>query len=154
MYKTVGKALNSVIILVCVTCLAVVGCSSIVDRVIPTDVNPRSASYAGYADKDLYSLYDAKVIKDEIAIVHRDTQMELLRQTEDDVFAFQTARSFIEAAIEASEDFKEKVIGNDANPLSVSGFLFALTGGLIGRSFFRRPGDLTPDEARAKGATV
>lgn len=148
------RLFNSLLILVCVTLLAVVGCTSLVDRVTPADVSPHAPRYIGQEPKDIYSLYDLKRLQDDVSIEHRNVQVELLRLTEDDTFGFEIARGFIEAAIREAEEFKSKVIGDESNPLGVYTFLSLLTGGLIGRSYFRRPGDLTPDEARAKGAVV
>jgi hypothetical protein len=148
------KVVNSLIILTCIAFLAVMGCATLMDRLTPTMVNPKAPEYVGQDPQDIYSLYELKIMQDNIAIQHRDRQLELLRLAEDDTNGFKDARGFIEPAVAEANALQEKIIGSDANPLSLSGFLFALTGGLIGRSFFRRPGDLTKEEAVAKGATV
>lgn len=149
-----AKTINTTLIMVCVAMLAVIGCDSAMDRLIPASVHPRAPEYAGMELKDIYSLYDLKVIADEIVIQHRETQIDLKRLSEDDKYAYQDATGFISQSISEAEAFKEAIVGDDSNPLSMSGMLFMLTGGLVGRSFFRRPGDLTPDEAKAKGAKV
>lgn len=144
-------------IFVCIVCAAILiifGCQTVVDRITPASVGPQAPEYLGEEPKDIYSLYELKIMKDTIAINHRDKQLELLRAAEDDTYAFNDAKGFIEPAIQEAEALQEKIIGSDDNPLSVSGLLFMLTGGVVGRTFFRRPGDLTPDEARAKGAAV
>jgi hypothetical protein len=134
--------------------LAVIGCDSAMDRLIPASVHPRACEYVGMEWKDIYSLYDLKVIADEVVIQHREAQIDLKRLSEDDKYAYQDATGFISQSISEAEAFKEAIVGDDSNPLSMSGLLFMLTGGLVGRSFFRRPGDLTPEEAKAKGAQV
>lgn len=144
-------------IFVCVICMVILfifGCQTIVDRITPAAVAPQAPSYIGETPKDIYSLYRLKLMKDAIAIQHRDKQLELLRAAEDDTYGFNDAKGFIEPAIQEANALQERIIGDDGNPYSVSGLLFLLTGGVVGRSFFRRPGDLTVDEARAKGATV
>lgn len=148
------KIVPSLLILLCVTLLAVVGCASIVDRLTPAYVPPQAAEYADREPQDIYSLHNVKVIQTDTTIKHRNTQLDLKRLAEDDEYAYQDALGFIEAAIAEAEAFQAQVLGDDNNPLSVSGLLFMLTGGLVGRSFFKRPQDLTIDEARAKGATV
>jgi hypothetical protein len=132
----------------------VVGCASIVDRLTPAYVEPQAAEYVDQEPQDIYSLHDVKIIQTDTTIKHRNTQLDLKRLAEDDTYAYQDALSFIDTAIAEAEAFQQKVLGDDNNPLSVSGLLFMLTGGLVGKSFFRRPGDLTPDEAKAKGAQV
>jgi len=134
--------------------LAVIGCDSAMDRLIPASVHPRACEYVGMEWKDIYSLYDLKVIADEVVIQHREAQIDLKRLSEDDKYAYQDATGFISQSISEAEAVKEAIVGADSNPLSMSGLLFMLTGGLVGRSFFRRPGDLTPEEAKAKGAQV
>lgn len=148
------RILPSLFILLCVTILACLSCASVMDRVTPAYTPPQAPEYVNQEVKDLYSLFELRIMQSDIAIHHRNMQLELLRAAEDDELAFQDAKGFIEPAIAEANSFQQKVIGNDANPISISGFLFALTGGVIGRSFFRRPGDLTTDEARAKGAEV
>lgn len=149
-----SKALNTLLILICVVGIAITGCDSLVDRAIPADVSSHSATYAGQDPNHLYNLHEAKRLRDNIVIRHRNEQLDLKRLSEDDTYSYQDATGFIETAITEAEQFKETVVGNDNNPLSVSGLLFMLTGGLVGRSFFKRPGDLSPDEAKTKGAAV
>ena len=146
--------LSIFVCVVCMTILFIFGCQTVVDRITPASVAPQAPEYVGQDVKDIYSLYELKLMKDTIAIQHRDKQLELLRSAEDDTYAFNDAKGFIEPAIQEADALQAKVIGDDNNPLSVSGLLFMLTGGVVGRSFFRRPGDLTPEEARAKGAAV
>jgi hypothetical protein len=120
------------------------------DRVTPAWVAPQAPSYVGDQPKDIYSLYELKTMQSEISIQHRDKQLELLRLAEDDTYGFQDAAGFIEPAILAASDLQNRVIGDDVNPFSVSGLLMLLTGGAVGRQFLKRPGDLTPDEHKAK----
>jgi len=148
------RIIPSIIILVSVTILACLGCASIVDRLTPGYVQPQAPQYVNQEPKDIYSLFEMKILQDDISISHRNRQLELLRTAEDDDLAFQDARGFLEPAIREAEEFQTKIIGDDSNPISISGFLFALTGGMIGRSFLKRPGDMTKDEARMKGARV
>lgn len=148
------KIVPSLLILLCVTLLAMVGCASLIDRVTPAYVAPQAAEYVDREPQDIYSLHDVKIIQADTTIKHRDTQLDLKRLAEDDTHAYRDALGFIDKAIAEAEAFQQQVLGDDNNPLSVSGLLFMLTGGLVGRSFFKRPGDLTVDEAKAKGAQV
>lgn len=140
--------------LVLLVVLTLLGCQTVMDRVTPGYVAPQAPEYVDEEVKDIYSLHELKLMKDNIAITHRDKQLELLRAAEDDTYAFQDAKGFIEPAIQEADELQDKIIGDDTNPFSLSGLLFLTTGGVIGRSFFKRPGDLTKDEARAKGAAV
>lgn len=149
-----SKYLNTLLILICLVLIGATGCDSMMDRVIPASVGPQAPEYVGEEPKPIYNLHELKEMMDEVVIVHRNTQLDLKRLSEDDTYAYQDATGFIDSAIQESEAFKQQIVGDDNNPLSVSGLLFMLTGGLVGRSFFRRPGDLTPDEAKAKGAAV
>jgi len=149
-----SKILNTLIILLCVTLLACIGCDSLMDRVIPASVQPQAPEYVGQEIQDVYSLHELKIMQDNIIITHRDTQLDLMRLAEDDKYAYTDALGFIDTAIEEAAAFKEKIVGDDNNPLSVSGMLFMLTGGLVGRSFFKRPQDYTPEQVEVEKAKV
>jgi len=149
-----SKILNTTIILLCVILLACVGCDSVMDRLTPASVPQYAPAYVGGEPQDIYSLHDLKIMQDDILITHRVNQIDLKRLAEDDKYAYQDAIGFIDVAIKEAETFKEKIVGDDNNPLSVSGLLFMLTGGLVGRSFFRRPGDYTPEEVEVEKAKV
>lgn len=149
------SCMTSVVTTLVLTCvLVLLGCQTVVDRITPASVAPQAPQYLDRDPKDLYSLYELRLMKDTIAIEHRNKQLELLRLAEDDTYAFQDARGFIEPAIAEADELQANIIGDDGNPFSISGMLFLLTGGVVGRSFFKRPGDLTKDEAKAKGAAV
>ena len=149
-----SKLLNTLMILICVVGIAVTGCDSLINRIIPADISPHTTAYAGADPNHIYNLYEAKRLMDDVLILHRENLLELERGIEDENNAHKDARNFLDASITEAEQFKETVIGDDNNPLSISGLLFMMTGGLVGRSFFKRPGDLSPDEAKAKGAAV
>jgi len=150
-----SKLLNTLMILVCVVGIAVTGCDSLINRMIPIDVSPHTTAYAGADPDHIYNLYEAKRLMDDVLILHRENLLELGRGIEDENNAHKDARDFLDASIAESEAFKEIVVGNDNNPLSVSGLLFMLTGGLVGRSFFKRPGDKDPTEvAQIKTGTA
>ena len=154
MKQKAAKAINTVVILLCLSLIACTGCSSILDRLTPASVSDAGPEYAGQTPKDYYSLHEVKMMQEHIIIKHHDTQIDLKRLAEDDELAYTDALGFIQKSIAESMKVQDQIIGDDNNPLSVSGLLFLLTGGLIGRSYFRRPGDLTVDEAKAKGAAV
>ena len=137
-------------VVVCTILLILLGCQTIMDCITPAWVSPQAPEYVGDQPKDIYSLYELKLMQNEIAIQHRDKQLELLRLAEDDTYGFQDAKEFIEPAIQAASDLQNQVIGDDTNPFSVSGLLMLITGGAVGRQFLKRPGDLSPDEHKVK----
>lgn len=148
------KIIPSLLILLCVSLIAIVGCASIVDRLTPAYVAPQAAEYVGDEPQDIYSLHNIKVMQTDTAIKHRGVQIDLKRLAEDDEYAYQDALGFIETAIAEAELFQQQILGDDNNPLSVSGLLFMITGGLVGRSFFKRPQDYTPEQVQVEIAKV
>lgn len=154
MDKTYRDFKNIVLVVVCVAALGFIGCRSFMDRITPAEVSPHVSAYLGVEHDGLTSLHDAKQKKDAVIIKHRDVQTDLLREAQDDEVAYKDAIVFIEASIAESQALQDLVVGSEDQPFSILGVLAGLTGGAaIGRAM-KRKGDLTVEEARAKGATV
>jgi hypothetical protein len=126
------------------------------DEVTPTIVEDQPFEYVGktvphnFFSRNLVSLAQAKALEDGIVIDHRNNQMEHLRALEDDKYAHDAALGFVQASIKASEQFQQTMVGSEGNPLSLMG-LIGMTGlgGFIGRQYFRKPGDFSPEQHEA-----
>lgn len=143
-------------VLLTVVCMAIVGlvsCRALLEEVVPVRINERATTYAE-VDPDSFgiieSLADAKRVKVEIIVNHRDMQLALDRAKEDDNLAHGDAYGFINSNIAAGEDTLDLIIGSEDNPFSLMGLIVTLGiggGGLaLGRKYMKRPGDFTPQE--------
>ena len=133
--------------------IGVVSCRSMLEEVFPVGINKRAVEYAKVDPDDLKpypTLADAKRVKIEIILNHRDTQISLKRQAEDDNLSNGDALGFINQDISTGDANLDLVIGSEDNPFSIMGMLFAAGlggGGLaVGRKYLKRPGDFTPQE--------
>jgi len=139
-------------IIVAILIVGVLGCRCLMDEVTPAKINDRTIKYAE-VDKGIIgfpSLADVKRLKTEIVINHRDKQIDLKRIAQDDKLAYQDALNFIDASIAEAEYVQSLVIGDENNPFSILGLLAPLgIGTALGRRYFKRPGDLSPEEAKA-----
>lgn len=150
---------NVVLVMVCMMAVVTIGCRGFVDRITPAELSPQVSKYVGVEDKEIVSLFDAKRIKDQVIIKHRDTQVDLMRQAQDDEVYYQDAITFIQQSINASQEFQDLVVGSEDQPFSILGVLAGLTGGAaIGRAL-KRKGDLSPAEveevvAKAKASVL
>ncbi len=142
---------NVILVLVVLMMIALVGCGSLLDRVTPSTIPKRAATYAKMPDKEgVQSLYDAEIIKRELGIVHRDNQLAFMRQIEDDKLAYDDARVIVENNIADSRELQSTVLnGVDMIP-GVNSMLYGMGGLLVGRNFLKRPGDLTKEEAASQ----
>jgi len=144
------KKLKSVlIILLCMVVLAVIGCRSLMDELTPIKIDERAMEYAGVEKESLgfISLADAEYLRTEIIIKHRDGQLNLKRIAQDDKIKYQDALGFIDANIDEARVLQGILVGNEDNPYSLLGLLAPMgIAGLVGRQYFRRPGDYTPEE--------
>lgn len=132
--------------------ITILSCRSLLEEVMPASINKRAVAYAAVDPNDLKpypTLADAKRVKIEIIVNHRDQQIALKRAAEDDNLYHGDALGFINQDITVGDANLDLVIGSKGNPLSIMGVLFALAGGsglAVGRKFLRRPGDFTPEE--------
>ncbi len=133
--------------------IGIVSCRSLLEEIMPASVDKRAAKYANVNPEELEpypTLADAKRIKVEIILNHRDQQLALKRASEDDNLNHGDALGFINQSIIVSDANLDLLIGSEDNPFSIMGILFSLGvggGGLaLGRRFLRRPGDFTPEE--------
>lgn len=120
---------------------------------MPVDINKRAVEYSKVDPDDLKpypTLADAKRVRVEIIMNHRDKQIALKRTAEDDNLAHSDAYGFINQDILAGDSNLDLFIGSEDNPFSIMGILFSLGvggGGLaLGRRFLKRPGDYTPEQ--------
>ena len=144
-------------LLICIICLAIVSCRSAIDEVTPVIVEDQVIEYVGklpphnFFSRNLVSLAQAKAMEDGIIITHRDNQVQHLRALEDDKYCYDVASGFVREAIKATEEFQQTVVGSESNPFSLLG-IFGVAGlsGFVGKQYFKRSGDFTPDEHEAE----
>lgn len=136
--------------------IAVVSCRSLLEEVMPVDINKRAVEYSKIDPEELKpypTLADAKRVRVEIIVNHRDKQISLKRLAEDDNLANGDALGFINQNIAVGESNLGMIIGSEDNPFSIMGLLFAAGlggGGLaVGRRYFKRQGDYSPEEYEA-----
>ena len=150
--------LNWLLGVVCVICLALISCRSMMDRITPCAVTEQSFKYTkGSLDgfKEIDSLYNVKKLHNEIVIGHRTEQISLKRLAEDDELDYGDAIGFIDANIKEAEYLQGVIVGSEDQPFSLLGILVGFTGGAaVGRAL-KRKGDYSPTEmeevvARAK----
>ncbi|KKN69768.1 hypothetical protein LCGC14_0437140 [marine sediment metagenome] len=143
---------NLLLVIACITSLAVISCRSMMDRVTPTTVTEQSYEYVeGSLDgfKEIDSLHNVKKLRTKIIIKHRTEQIGYLRAAEDDDHANSDAIGFINANIKEAEYLQGIIVGSEDQPLSLIGILAGFTGGAaIGRAL-KRKGDYSPEEVEA-----
>jgi len=139
---------NYVLLLCALVFVALVSCGSLVDRVTPVEKPKRSAIYVGEdPNQGWFSQWDAKEMRSDIIIQHRDINLWLLRRAEDDKYAYEDAVGFITVSIKEGKDLQDIVIGDETHPVSIFGILGPLAGGaLIGKEVFKRRRDYTPHD--------
>jgi len=123
------------------------------DEVTPAIVEDQVFEYTNndaphnFFSRNLVSLAQAKALEDGIIIEHRNEQTDHLRALEDDKYCYDVALGFVQTSIKSSEQFQQTVVGSESNPLSLLGLIGMVgAGGFIGKQYFRRPGDYTPEE--------
>jgi len=139
---------NVLLVIICTASLVVIGCRGILDRITPAEEAPQVGSYLDRGSKDFTSLFDLRRDRDAIIIKHREGQISLKRLAQDDKRQYQDVITFVDEAIEESQQFQDLVVGSEDQPFSILGVLAGFAGGAaIGRAL-KRKGDLTPEEAR------
>lgn len=152
-----SKVKTVLLTVVCMIVLSVLSCRALLEEGVPVKINKRAIEYAEVDPNSfgtIESLADAKRVKTEIIINHRDKQLGLRREAEDDNLAHGDAYGFINSNILTGEQTLDLLIGSEDNPFSIMGLLVTLGiggGGLaLGRSYLKRPGDYTPQEHEAE----
>lgn len=152
-----GKLKTVLLTIGCIIVLAILSCRTFLEEIVPVDINDRAIKYAKVDPESfgiIESLADAKRVKVEVVINHRNIQLGLKRASEDDNLAHGDAYGFINNNITAGEQTLDLIIGSGDNPFSIMGLLFSLgIGGgslAIGRKYLKRPGDFTPQEHEAE----
>lgn len=144
------KTLKTVLLtLFFVVLIGIISCRSYLDEVLPVSIDKRASEYAG-ADPDdfgaIVSLADAKRVKVEIILNHRDQQIFLKRQAEDDNLAHGDALGFIDNTITVGDARMDMLIGSEDQPFSLLGIVALLsTGGIglgVGKKFFKSDKEL------------
>lgn len=142
--------------LIGIIALTIIGCNTLLDSVTPCHLPTRSLAYVGTEPNSvLPTLNSARILRNEIIIKHRDTQIDYLRLAEDDTLAYHDAKGWIENEITESQKLQDLFIGSAEQPFSILGILGSGGIGLaIGKSFFKRKKDYTPEEYQAAVATA
>lgn len=149
---------NVLLIIVCLLCVAVISCRSLIDRVTPCE-NPEQAyeyvngSLEGHQEFD--SLYNVKKQRLKMIIQHRTDLISLKRNIEDEGYKYDDAIGLIDGEIEASQELQDFVVGGGGTDFSLMGIIAGFAGGGALFNMRKRNGDKSPTEveeivARAK----
>ena len=141
--------MKKLIIPVLVTlCLCVLSCQSLLDKVTPSNIPRVAVDYFNPDPNEQIwpTLETAKNMRAGIIRKHRDTQLDLKYQALADRNFYHDALNVIEPAIEEAAEAQAMAVGTEAKP----GLLWSLLlgGGTLyaGRTFMRRPGDVSKEE--------
>ena len=149
---------NIILILVCLLCVAVISCRSMIDRFTPCEVPEQTYGYIygsldGYKEVD--SLFNVRKMRLEMIIQHRTDLIGLKRAIEDEGYGYNDAIGLVNNQIEESQSFQDLVVGGPDTDFSLIGILAGFTGGAAIGKMLKRKGDYSPTEveevvARAK----
>jgi len=143
------RLLSYTMLVLGIMCVAALGCRTLVDSLTPVMVPNQALEYVGRSD-GWTSLRDARDIRVDILITHRDRQLDLIRDIEDDKYAFEDALQLVEYNIKGAEDLQSLIMGSAEQPFSVLGLLAGAFPGLaIGSLLLKRPQDYTKDQVEA-----
>ncbi len=142
--------------ILCILCLAVMSCQSLLDKVTPCDIPKPARDYAGVDPNQARgplgypTLYNARQIETAVETTHHHAQINFMRQVQDDNYKYQIALDLIRPPIAESQQLQDRIIGSPEQPLSILGVL-----GASGLTYWigakrKRPGDLDPDQAEAE----
>lgn len=139
---------NLLLVIVCVICLALISCQSIMDRVTPSEVSEQTYKYVtgsldGY--QEVTSLYGVKKLRDKMIIQHRTSLVDLMRMIEDENYNYSDAESIM-ADIKAAQELQALVIGGPNQDFSLLGIIAGFTGGAAIFNRLKRRGDYSPAE--------
>ena len=156
------KNMSVLLILVCLLCVAIISCRSMIDRVTPCEVPEQAYEYVngtmeGYTELD--SLYNVRKMRLEMIIQHRTDLISLKRAIEDEDYGYDDAVGLINNQIEESQNFQDIVVGGPDTEFSLIGILAGFTGGAAIGKMLKRKGDYSPAEvedvvARAKNTNT
>lgn len=149
---------NLILIAVCLLCVAVISCQSVMDRMTPCEVPEQAYEYVngsleGY--KEIGSLHNVRKLRLSMIIQHRTDLIGLKRAIEDEGYAYDDAIGLINGQIEESQALQDLVVGGPDTDFSLIGILAGFTGGAAIGKMLKRKGDYSPTEveevvARAK----
>ena len=152
------KNMSVALILICILCVAVISCRSMIDRVTPCEVPEQAYEYVhgtldGYKEVD--SLYNVRKLRLQMIIQHRTDLIGLKRAIEDEGYEYNDAIGLVNNQIEESQAFQDLVVGGPDTEFSLIGILAGFTGGAAIGKMLKRKGDYSPAEveevvARAK----
>lgn len=152
------KNLSVTLVLVCLLCVAVISCRSMIDRLTPCEVPEQAYEYVhgsmdGYEEID--SLYNVRKLRLAMIIQHRTDLIGLKRAIEDEGYEYDDAIGLVTNQIEESQNFQDLVVGGPDTEFSLIGILAGFTGGAAIGKMLKRKGDYSPVEveevvARAK----
>jgi len=135
-----------VMIVIGLLCLATISCNSVIDSITPVKVPNASLQYLNIELDGWMNLVEARELRDEIIIRHRNNQRDYLRTAEDDKMYFNDAM-IIQENIKQTEEWQAMIIGDESHPFSILGIMAGLFPGLaVGGVFIKRPTDLTKQE--------
>lgn len=139
-----------------VVCAALIGCEPLINEVWPVMVGQPSIKYRTKdpnATREVHSIAKAEEMREDIIIQHREYLLGLQRDIEDEDYAFQDAMRIDDRIAEAHQ-WKDYMIGDTTNPLSVASLLGGTAiAGLIGYKVKRKQ-DSSPEEVDAKVAAA
>ena len=134
---------------ICIACLAMISCQSVMDRVTPCEVSEQTYEYVtgsldGY--KEVTSLHDVKKLRGKMIIQHRTSLVDLMRMIEDEDYSYGDAKDSVMAEIKAAQELQDLVIGGPEQDFSLLGILAGFTGGAAIFNRLKRKGDYSPVE--------
>lgn len=140
---------NITLVLLALLCVAVIGCSSLLDYGTPARRHFLAAKYL--EDPNSAGLTSLGTLKDDrtrMLVKYRDTQKSLLREAEDNSFGYKDAKGFIDQDIADAEYLQDIVVGSASQPMSLLGLLGGFAGGAAIFRPMKRKGD--KDEAEVE----
>ena len=139
---------NWLLVLGAVMCLAVLGCSALIERVLPAEYDKVAALYVGDDPNTagIVSLHKLRQKKNVIIVKHRNVQTSLLRQAQDDDYDYELVVGFVDASIARTEELWAVVVGSEDQPFSIIGILAGAFPALMVGRLLKRKGDFTPQE--------
>lgn len=148
---------NLLLIVVCLLCIAVISCRSMIDRFTPCEVPEQAYEYAngsleGYQELD--SLYNVRKLRLKMIIQHRTDLIGLKRAIEDEGYAHDDAIGLVDDEIKESQELQDFVVGGAGTDFSLIGILAGFTGGSALFNMRKRKGDYSPTEVEEVVARV
>lgn len=147
------KFKTTVVAVLLTAVIGLLGCRSLIDSATPVDIDRRAKDYSQVDPNfigDWESLNDAKEVRTEIIIKHRDKQIDLKRLAQDDSTLYKDAIGFIDGNIAEAVELQGLVIGSPESPFSIMGMLAPLgIGAIAGSVLIKRKEDYSPEQYEA-----